>query len=203
MCSEGAEMHQAHGLLLLLSICWIHASSALATSIHPYRSYHHIITSQSEYKSSLDSQSYSKADLSTTSNTLSKRIALEDGWDVHWFDGPAYLPVGSTSKILAHFYSQIIHQSLESVHARRAPLHRLSYQAGYISWSWSCQRTPVPWDLIHAVAMQMLEMTLRGYTMQYIAKFVHATGLEINMDMVVGSVPEPDASSSTRGRLRR
>ena len=61
----------------------------------------------------------------------------------------------------------------------------------------------MPWDLIHTMAAQLLEMTLKGYTMQYMARFAHATGLEIDLDMAVGPVVVPDANSSTRRRLRR
>ena len=180
-------MHPAHGLLLLLSIFWIQTTSALARPIHPYRSHRGITTSPPEYSSSLDLHPYSKADSSTSSNTLGKRIALEDGWHVHWFDGPAYVPIGTAAKVLADFYIEVMQKSLESTNAGRAPLHQLSFQSGYFSQTWYCRRTPVPWDLIHTIAAQMLKMTLKGYTMQYIAKFVHATGLEIDIDMAVGS----------------
>ena len=198
-------MHQAHGLLILLSIYWIQTTCALtATTLHSYRSYHDdIITSPREHKTSLYPHFYSKADVSTPSNALRKRIVLEDDWDVHWFDGPAYLPIGTASAVLADFYAQVMHHTLESAHARRAPLHRLSFQTGYLSFTWYCQRVPVPWELIHTMAAQLLEMTLKGYTMQYIAKFVHPTGLEIDVDMAVGSIIEPDANSSSRRKMRR
>ena len=180
-------MHQAHGLLLLLSIFWIQTTSALARPIHPYGSYYDIITSPPEYSSSLVLHPYSKADSSTTSSTLGKRFALEDNWDVHWFDGPAYLPIGTAAMLFADFYTQVMQKTLENTNAGRAPLHQLSFQRGHLSQTWYCRRTPVPWDLIHTIAGQMLQMTLKGYTMQYMAKFVHATGLEIDIDMAVGS----------------
>ncbi|CAF9913601.1 MAG: hypothetical protein HETSPECPRED_001607 [Heterodermia speciosa] len=197
-------MHQANALLLLLSIHWIHTTSALTTpTIHSYRSYHDITTNPPEYNPSLALHPYRKAHVSTTPNPLGKRIALGDDWDLHWIDGPAYLPIGTAATVLADFYSQVMHQALENFHAHRAPLHQLSFQTGYLSLSWHCQRTPVPWDLIHTMAAQLLQMTLKGYTMQYIARFAHATGLEIDLDMAVGSVVISDANSSTRRRLRR
>ena len=57
------------------------------------------------------------------------------------------------------------------------------------------------------IALEMLEFSMKGYTGQYIAKFVHAGGLEINLDMAVGpqgpALPSDAFSSSSRPSRRR
>ena len=58
---------------------------------------------------------------------------------------------------------------------------------------------------MYGIASQMLEATLKGYTGQFVAFYIHASGIEIQVDMAVDSVGPsqmPDTLSDTGRRYR-
>lgn len=205
------RMFGAYGLLFVLSIY----VSIYVVFITPISSspillelglYNDLISRPSDHLIPLQSRSTEATTPVASSKALHKRSILGDDWEVYWFDGPAYFPVDTAAKVLIDFYVEVLRQTILNSASNHPPLNRFSFRRGHIAFSCYCRWAPIPWDLLHTIATEMLEFTMKGYTAQYIAKFVHAEGWEIDLDMAVGAagpVAAQDTLSSNGGSSRR
>ncbi|KAG6999403.1 hypothetical protein G7Y79_00035g070750 [Physcia stellaris] len=200
-------MFGAYGLLFVLSVyvsIYVLFITPISSSpiLLEHALYNDLVSRASDHLIPLQSRSTEATTPVLSSKALHKRSILGDGWDVYWFDGPAYFPVDTAARVLIDFYIGVLRQTILNAASNRTPLNRFSFRRGHIALSCYCRLGPIPWDLLHTIATEMLESTMRGYTGQYIAKFVHADGLEIDLDMAVGAagpVDAQDALSSSRG----
>ena len=53
------------------------------------------------------------------------------------------------------------------------------------SRAWQCDRAVIPWILVHTVASQMLQATLRGFATQFSMQFRHTHGIVIEVVLQV------------------
>ena len=97
-------MGRAFWLLFIVSI-YSYIGSTLCTPT-TYCSTPGGYLGRSLHQCSAPLRSSSSGDAVTVSllNAINKRIILGDGWDILWFDGPAYLPVDTAGIVLADLY---------------------------------------------------------------------------------------------------
>ena len=181
-------MFGAYGLLFVLSISMVLITPTSSSPILLELGLNNdLISHPSDDLIPLQSRSTEATTPVPFSKALHKRIILGEDWEVYWFDGPAYFPVDTAAKILIDFYTEVLRQTVLNSVSNRPPLNRFSFRKGHIAFSCYCRWVPIPWDLLQTMATEMLEFTMKGYTGQYLAKFVHAEGMEIELDMAVGA----------------
>lgn len=193
-------MFGAFGLLFVLSVRLVFTKPVWSSAVHlELGLYDDLISRPNDHWIPVQSPSTDATTRVPSSKPLHKRITLGDDWEMYWFDGPAYFPVDTAAKMLVDFYVEVLRQVILNSHSNNPPLNRFSFRKGHIALSCFCRFTPLPWALLHTIVTDMLEFTLKGYTGQYFARFVHAGGLEFDLDMVVGAAGPVVAQDALSG----